>query len=260
VFDPVSARLAAHAGFKLGLLGGSIASALVVGAPDLIVLTLTELADQVRRISRASALPLLVDADHGYGNALNVRRTVEELESAGVAALSIEDTELPQPYAGKSGVLPVEEFGDKLRAAVDARTDPALIVVGRIGALARGLDETMARVKACVAADVDAIFLVGRASIEMLDAVRTVAKQPLLIGGEPGTPDELISRGVRILMGGHPAYFAMLKGLYDAYVALRAGATAEDLAPSLLPKDLQDVALAEGDYASFRRDFLAEPS
>ena len=92
VFDPVSARLAEAAGFEIAMLAGSIASATVLAAPDIVVLTLTELAQQARRIVRAGRLPLMVDADHGYGNALSVMRTVEELEAAGVAALTIEDT------------------------------------------------------------------------------------------------------------------------------------------------------------------------
>src|SRR5919112_798444 len=81
VFDPISARIAADLGFETGMFAGSIASFTVLGAPDLIVLTLSEFADQAYRINRAGELPLLVDADHGYGNALNVMRTVEELEN-----------------------------------------------------------------------------------------------------------------------------------------------------------------------------------
>ena len=85
VFDPISARIAEELGFEVGMFAGSIASFTVLGAPDLIVLTLTEFAEQAYRINRAGKLPLLVDADHGYGNALNVMRTVQELETAGVA-------------------------------------------------------------------------------------------------------------------------------------------------------------------------------
>ena len=86
VFDPISARIAEDLGFEVGMLGGSVASMTVLGAPDLMVLTLSEFAEQAYRICRAGNLALLVDADHGYGNALNVKRTVEELETSGVAA------------------------------------------------------------------------------------------------------------------------------------------------------------------------------
>ena len=87
VFDPISARIAEELGFEIGMFAGSIASFTVLGVPDLIVLTLTEFAAQAYRINRAGKLPLLVDADHGYGNALNVMRTIQELETAGVAAV-----------------------------------------------------------------------------------------------------------------------------------------------------------------------------
>ena len=115
VFDPISARIAEDVGFESGMFAGSIASFAVLGAPDLVVLTLTEFAEQIRRITRASTLPLLVDADHGYGNALNVMRTVNELEAAGVAALTIDDTKLPRGY-GEAGthLISIEEGEGKI--------------------------------------------------------------------------------------------------------------------------------------------------
>src|SRR5215467_15834589 len=98
VYDAISARIAEDLGFEVGMFSGSIGSMSVLGAPDLIVLTLSEFAAQAYRICRAGNLALLVDADHGYGNALNAKRTVEELETAGVAGLSLEDTDLPTPF------------------------------------------------------------------------------------------------------------------------------------------------------------------
>ena len=98
VYDATSIRIAEDLGFELGMFGGSVASLVVLGDPDIALITLTELAEQMRRMSRAADLPVLVDADHGYGNALNVRRTVQELEAAGAAGLTIEDTLLPQAF------------------------------------------------------------------------------------------------------------------------------------------------------------------
>src|ERR1700743_3929913 len=92
VYDAISIRIAEDLGFKLGMFGGSVASLAVLGDPDVALITLTELAEQMRRMSRAAEMPVLVDADHGYGNALNVRRTVQELEAAGAGSLTIEDT------------------------------------------------------------------------------------------------------------------------------------------------------------------------
>lgn len=122
VFDPLSARIAEEVGFEVGILGGSIASFTVLGAPDLMLLTLTELAEQTRRICRASQLPVLVDADHGYGNALSVMRTVEELASAGASGLSIEDTLLPRAFGSTQDarLTSLEEGVGRMRAAGSA--------------------------------------------------------------------------------------------------------------------------------------------
>ena len=121
VHDPIAARIATDLGFETAMFAGSIASIAVLGAPDLILVTLTEFAEQARRICRAGAPPLMVDADHGYGNALNVMRTVQELEHAGVSAMSIEDTSLPIRYGqpeGKDELISTGEMVGKLKAAV----------------------------------------------------------------------------------------------------------------------------------------------
>src|SRR5436309_7035764 len=110
VYDATSIRIAEDLGFEVGMFGGSVASLAVLGDPDVTLITLTELTEQMRRMSRASALPVIVDADHGYGNALNVRRTVEELENAGCAGLTIEDTLLPPAYGeSRTQLIALEE-------------------------------------------------------------------------------------------------------------------------------------------------------
>ena len=128
VYDPISARIAENLGFQIGMFAGSVASLTVLGAPDLIVLSIKEFSEQAYRICRAGNLALLVDADHGYGNALNVRRTVEELETAGVCALTIEDTDLPLSFGSnlKPELILKEEGIGKLKAALNARQDPKL--------------------------------------------------------------------------------------------------------------------------------------
>src|SRR3974390_600842 len=118
-------RIADGLGFEVGMFGGSVASLAVLGDPDIALITLSELAEQMRRMSRAAALPVLVDADHGYGNALNVRRTVQELEAAGAGGLTLEDTLLPQAFGEKkTELISLEEGVGKMRAAVDGRSDP----------------------------------------------------------------------------------------------------------------------------------------
>src|SRR6059058_4238040 len=134
VYDAISIRIAQDLGFEVGMFGGSVASLAVLGDPDIALITLTELAEQVRRMSRAAALPFLVDADHGYGNALNVRRTVQELEAAGAAGLTIEDTLLPQAFGvAEPQLISLEEGVGKMKAALDGRSDPSLVIFGRTG-------------------------------------------------------------------------------------------------------------------------------
>src|SRR3954469_18459307 len=135
VYDAISVRIAEDLGFEIGMFGGSVASLAVLGDPDIALITLTELAEQTRRMSRAAALPVLVDADHGYGNALNVRRTVQELEAAGAAGLTIEDTLLPQAFGqAKTQLISLDEGVGKMKAALDARGDPSLVIIGRTAA------------------------------------------------------------------------------------------------------------------------------
>jgi carboxyvinyl-carboxyphosphonate phosphorylmutase len=259
VWDAPSARLAQHAGFEYGLLGGSIASHTVLGAPDLVVLTLTEFAEQCRRVTRGCDLPVLVDSDHGYGNALNVRRTIEELEAAGVAGLNIEDTVLPRPYGNTDDteLIPQDEFRDKLRAAVDARSDPELVIIGRTQI--RDMDETLARVQCCIDAGVDMIFLNGRGSLEMMERAHAMTDIPFIFNRTPGTDDELLARGCKVRYLGHPAYYAMLNALWDIYGSLRSG-KGDEVAKRVMPPELQRLALAEGDYQAWQRDFLADAS
>src|ERR1700758_3909383 len=150
VYDAISIRIAEDLGFELGMFGGSVASLAVLGDPDVALITLTELAEQMRRMSRAATLPVLVDADHGYGNALNVRRTVQELETAGASGLTIEDTLLPQAYGqAKTQLISLEEGVGKMKAALDGRGDPSLVIVARTGAASiTSLDDTIARARA----------------------------------------------------------------------------------------------------------------
>ena len=194
VYDAISARIAEDLGFEVGMFSGSIGSMSVLGAPDLVVLTLTEFAAQANRICRAGNLALLVDADHGYGNALNVRRTVEELETAGICAMSIEDTVLPRPYGpdGKPRLSSVEEGVGKMKAALSARQDKNLVIAGRTSALAiANVDETVKRAKAYEAAGVDAVFLAGGVTVEAVEVVSQAIGIPLILGGGSGQLGDL---------------------------------------------------------------------
>jgi oxaloacetate decarboxylase len=261
VFDPMSARMAASLGFEVGMFAGSIASGTVLGAPDLVVLTLTEFAEQIRRIARGSDLPLMVDADHGYGNALNVMRTVEELETSGVAALTIEDTVLPSPFGGQGeGLISVEEMRGKLRAAVAARQDPSLVLIGRTSALRHGgIAEAEKRVRAYQETGVDAIFLVGATTREEVEAMHRVVKLPLLLGGStPALSDRsyLAGQGVRIALQGHHPFYAAAKAVYDTLKYLREGGAPSGLKDRVASEELLTIALRQNDYKRWQGDYL----
>lgn len=235
VFDPLSARAAESVGFEVGMLAGSVASLAVLGAPDLIVLTLSEFAGLALRINRATTNPVLADADHGYGNALNVMRTVQELELAGISGLTIEDTLLPRPF-GQDKVTPVslEEGVGKIRAALAARSDPGLVVVARTGAMAMtGLEDTLARIRAYDACGADAIFLTGVQSRSELEAAHAATALPLILGTLVPALDDcayLASQGVRIALQGHAPFMAAVEAAYRTLAALRAGTKPRDLA------------------------------
>ncbi len=261
VFDPISARIAEDLGFELGMFAGSVASMTVLGAPDLIVLTLSEFAQQAHRICRASGLPLLVDADHGYGNALNVKRTVEELETAGVAALSVEDTELPQPFGakGRTRLVSIAEGVGKMRAALEGRRDPSLVIAGRTSAVAvTGLDDAIARATAYEAAGVDAIFLVGLKTREQLEAVSAAVSRPLILGGagpEVMDLDYLSAKGVRVCLQGHQPFAAAVQAVHDTLKALRNGTPPGEL-EGLAPAELMKRVSREEDYRRWAEVFL----
>lgn len=262
VHDPVSARIAADLGFETAILAGSVASLAVLGAPDLIVLTLTEFVEQALRINRAGAPPLIVDADHGYGNALSVMRTVQELETAGVSALSIEDTLLPAPYGGgPARLIPVAEGVGKMKAAVAAREDPDLVIFARTSALATGgLEEAVARVRAYADLGVDGLFLVGAKSRAEIEALRTLTDLPFVLGSVPGEMADrqwLDAQGVKVALQGHQPFQAAIAALHATMKALREGADPAALS-GIAPAPLSKQVVRQSDYARWTRDFLGE--
>ena len=243
VFDPISSRIAEDIGFEVGMFAGSIASFTVLGAPDVIVLTLSEFAQQAQRINRSSELPLMVDADHGYGNALNVKRTVEELEIAGVSGMSIEDTELPQPFGsvGHTKLLSISEGVGKMKAALDGRQDPNLVIAGRTSAPGvTNIEDALERAMAYEKVGVDAIFLVGVKTKEQLEKISNIVSIPIILGGGGSTDmmdlDYLSAKNVRICLQGHQPFSAAVKAIYDTMKALREGTP---------PDELQGIASAE---------------
>jgi carboxyvinyl-carboxyphosphonate phosphorylmutase len=260
VYDAISIRIAEDIGFEVGMFGGSVASLAVLGDPDIALITLTELAEQMRRMSRASALPVLVDADHGYGNALNVRRTVQELETVGAAGLTIEDTLLPQAYGqAKTQLISLEEGVGKMKAALDGRGDPSLVIVGRTGAASiTSLDDTIARARAYQATGVDALFFTGIKTRSELEAIAAATTLPIVLGGAPeemSDPDYLVAKRVRIALQGHAPIAAATQAVYETLKALREGLPPKDL-KRLASSELTNKVTREADVKARLAEFL----
>src|SRR6201993_5130723 len=241
VYDAVSIRIAEDLGFELGMFGGSVASLAVLGDPDITLITLTELAEQMRRMSRAASLPVLVDADHGYGNALNVRRTVQELEAAGAGGLTIEDTLLPQAFGEKkTQLISLEEGVGKMKAAVSGRSDPSLVILARTGAISvTSLGDAIERARAYEATGVDGLFFTGIRSRDVVEAISAATRLPIVLGGAPEEMidlDWLKDKRVKIALQSHAPFAAATQAVYETLKALREGT---------LPKQLKGLASAE---------------
>jgi carboxyvinyl-carboxyphosphonate phosphorylmutase len=260
VYDAISIRIAEDLGFELGMFGGSVASLAVLGDPDVALITLTELAEQMRRMSRAASLPVLVDADHGYGNALNVRRTVQELEAAGAAGLTIEDTLLPQAF-GESGtqLISLEEGVGKMKAALDGRSDPSLVIMGRSGAAsAASLQDAIRRAQAYEAVGVDALFFTGIKSRSELEAISAATRLPIVLGGAPeelSASDYLAAQRVRIALQGHAPIAAATQAVHETLKALRDGTPPKNL-KALASSELTSRIMREADMKARSADFL----
>jgi carboxyvinyl-carboxyphosphonate phosphorylmutase len=260
VYDAISMRIAEDLGFEVGMFGGSVASLAVLGDPDVTLITLTELAEQMRRMSRAAALPVLVDADHGYGNALNVRRTVDELEIAGAAGLTIEDTLLPQPFGQTAThLIPLAEGVGKMKAALDAREDSELVIIGRTGAVSiTSLDDAIARAKAYEATGVDALFLTGIKTRAELETIVGATRLPIVLGGAPEDMSDLgylASQRVRIALQGHAPIAAATQAAYETLKALREGQSPKNL-KGLASSELTGRVMRDADVKARSAEFL----
>jgi len=256
VFDPMSARIANDLGFEMGILGGSVASLQVLAAPDFALITLSEFVEQATRIGRVARLPIIADADHGYGNALNVMRTITELERAGVAALTIEDTVLPAGYGRKStDLVSVEEGIGKIKGALEARIDEALSIFARTNATELSTAEVISRTKAYEAAGADGICMVGIRDFAHLEEITQHLSVPVMLVtyGNPQLRDNarLAKAGVRVVVNGHAAYFAAIKATYDCLREQR-NITASDLSASELSTKYSTLQ----EYRVWAREFM----
>jgi 2-methylisocitrate lyase-like PEP mutase family enzyme len=229
VYDGLSARLARQAGFAtVYATGGGIARSM--GYPDLGLLGLTEVAERLAGIVEHAGVPVIADADTGYGNALNVRRTVRELERAGVAALHLEDQTFPKRcgHLDDKSVVPVAEMVQKLRAARDAAGDGDLVLIARTDALAvEGLEAAIDRAHAYAEAGADVLFVEAPTSEAQIETIaRRVPGDKLLNMFEGGkTPLVPLARlhalGYRIVIIPSDLQRAAIRAMQDVLAAIR---------------------------------------
>ncbi|MEK6233674.1 MAG: methylisocitrate lyase [Planctomycetales bacterium] len=182
-FNALAARMAEQAGFPAVYLSGAAFSAGALGLPDVGLFTLTELAEQARRLTNSVDIPLIVDADVGFGEAINVERTVRELESAGAAAIQLEDQQSPKRCGHLSGktLVSSDEMQEKVRAAAEARRDPDLVIIARTDARGViGFDEAARRANQYLEAGADWIFPEALADASEFKRFAEAVKAPLL--------------------------------------------------------------------------------
>ena len=224
VYDPLSAKVAERAGFPMGFVSGYAVSATLLGEPDLGLLTQTEIIDCARRICGAVTIPIIVDADTGYGSALNVVRTVSELIDAGAAGCFLEDQQWPKRCGHMLGKQVVDraEYVEKIRAAVDTRGNHDFFIVARTDALAAvGLDEALARVDAAHVEGADATFVEAPSSLDQLANVGRLAPKPTVANMVDHGRTPMLDQA-RLAEMGFDLILYPLTGLYAATHALTA--------------------------------------
>ena len=234
VYDTLSAKLARRAGFPLAFISGYSVAATAIGEPDLGLLTQTEMIERARRICGSVDIPIIVDADTGYGNPLNVYRTIKELIAAGAAGCFLEDQVWPKKCGHMRGkrVIEREEYVQKIRAASEARGSADFFIVSRTDALAPvGIDEAVARVTSARDAGADASFIEAPPSLEVLAEIGRRAPRPMvanmLEGGKtPVLPkQQLAEMGFQLILYPLTALFAAARAIGDFYQKLRADGT-----------------------------------
>lgn len=238
-YDGVSAKLVEAAGFPVVYMTGYGVSASRLGMPDLGFTGLGEMADQARNLATAVSIPVIADADTGYGNALNVRRTVQLYEAAGVAALHLEDQQLPKRcghLAGKT-VVTASEFAAKIRAAVEARQDPDLMIIARTDAIAvSGFDDALRRGEAAMQAGADLLFIEAPATEAQIEQIARTFDTPLLFNYAPGGRSPLLpfarlrELGYAVILLPVDTLFVAARAIQDFLVELRTGDAVQPLA------------------------------
>ena len=248
------ARVIEDLGFEAVYVTGAGVANMLLGAPDIGLTTLTEVTETVAAIADAVSIPIIVDADTGFGNAVNVIRTVRTLERAGAAGIQIEDQVFPKKCGHFSGkdVVSRDEMVQKIKAAVDTRHDPSLQIIARTDARAvEGLERALERARAYVEAGADATFVEAPTELEELALIPRAVAVPqvanIVFGGKTPDPgrEKLAELGFSIVLYANAALQAALKASYDVLGVLKAEGSLQSVASRLASFDERQRAVAK---------------
>jgi 2-methylisocitrate lyase-like PEP mutase family enzyme len=269
IYDAYGARFVAEAGFEAVYMTGNGVSASLLGRPDVGLVDLTLLSQHAHRAAAAVDIPLICDADTGYGNVVNVRRTVEEFEAAGVAAIHIEDQVSPKRCGQLPGARPVIELNEavgKIAAAVAARRDPAFIIIARTDAAeSRGLDEAIKRARAFVQAGADVAFVETKSGPTILEDLKRIAAAvpaPCLLNVDAGgkladlTADDIGALGIRLAIYPGLARCAAGYAIQAACAALKQDGNTRGVRERMLSPQQYNAALGLGEIEAWEKKYL----
>jgi len=264
-YDGISARIIEYLGFDAVYVTGAGVAASILGVPDIGLVTMSEMVRQARNIVSAVDLPVISDADTGYGNPINVMRTVREFEQAGLCAIHIEDQEIPKKCGHLEGkkIVSKGEMVQKIRAAVEARSNPDFIIIARTDARAvYGLEDALNRGQAYVEAGADAIFIEAPESIEELEIIGNSFDVPALInrGGGKKTPwlssSELQELGFKIVIFPGDAQRAAAKAMIEVLKVLKETGNTASIQDRILSFEERFDLLGLPRYQEIERRFL----
>ena len=265
IFDPLSAHIAHMLEYEVCVLSGSVGKVANLGVPDIVMTNMSDVVDCCRRITRIAPVSLMVDAEDGFGNAVNVRRTVQELEAAGASGIEIEDNVVPKRFGvAHPGLVSTAEQVGKLRSAVAARSDPATVIVARSAALGEcPLEEALERIRAYSDTGAEALMLTGvRGGRRAIEAVHGATRLPICVLNPPPEARNdtafLAENGVRILMLGNPTFAVAVKAIHDALLHLRDGGVMEDLRDQQASPELLRAVNRTDEFIQWQREYLAE--
>ncbi|MCI2418576.1 isocitrate lyase/PEP mutase family protein [Saccharopolyspora sp. K220] len=266
-YDALSARLVERAGFRATYLGSFAAAASAFGAPDVGLITLTEMAEASRRIVEATELPVLADGENGFYEPANIWRTVQAFESAGVVGIHIEDNLGGKHTSQPAGLMSTDRMNNRIRAALDARTDPNFMIIARSDAawVYGDVDETVSRLRSYVAAGADMVFVPALSAAE-LRRVRSRIEAPVMVtadlfdapdGDRPGsTLAEYADAGADVLTLWYSLIGAAARSVTATLDALKAGSEIADLGDLILDQrtfeSFMDYAEYEGRAARYQ--------